>query len=75
LGCEVETAASGNEALEIIRNDSFQLALVDMKMPGMNGIETIEQLLFLSEKECDEAQGFYFYRPMQAEELERILHL
>jgi two-component system response regulator (stage 0 sporulation protein F) len=45
LGYEVETAASGNEALEIIEQDNFKLALVDMKMPGMNGINTIERLL------------------------------
>lgn len=45
LGYEVFTAASGQEALEIVKIDSFQVALVDMKMPGMNGLETMKQLL------------------------------
>ena len=37
------------------------------------GVETIEQLNFLEQKICDEVQGFYFYKPMPAEEVEKIL--
>lgn len=45
LGYEVFTAASGQEALETVKKNNFQVALVDMKMPGMNGLETMKQLL------------------------------
>ncbi len=34
-----------------------------------NGVETGEQLAYLVEKGCDQVQGFYFSRPMQAAEL------
>jgi DNA-binding NtrC family response regulator len=45
LGYEVYTAASGQEALAMTQKNYFQVALVDMKMPGMNGIDTMRMLL------------------------------
>jgi EAL domain-containing protein (putative c-di-GMP-specific phosphodiesterase class I) len=33
------------------------------------GVETKEQMQFLYEKGCERYQGYYFYRPMPAEEL------
>jgi DNA-binding NtrC family response regulator len=40
-GYEVRSAANGIEALEIIREDKFDLLLVDIWMPRMNGIELL----------------------------------
>lgn len=40
----VEMAANGTEALELIRTFNPDLVLMDMKMPGMNGIETLRQM-------------------------------
>lgn len=37
------------------------------------GVETEEQLDFLLENQCDEIQGYYFYRPMPAEEVTALL--
>jgi EAL domain-containing protein (putative c-di-GMP-specific phosphodiesterase class I) len=37
------------------------------------GVETEMQMDFLSQKKCDEIQGFYFYRPVNAEDFEKIL--
>ncbi|MBU1339072.1 MAG: EAL domain-containing protein, partial [Acidobacteria bacterium] len=37
------------------------------------GVETLEQLTFLKESDCDEAQGYLFCRPQPAEDLEKIL--
>jgi two-component system, NarL family, invasion response regulator UvrY len=37
-------AASGPEALELIRETGARLALVDVRMPGMDGMETARRL-------------------------------
>jgi diguanylate cyclase (GGDEF)-like protein len=37
------------------------------------GVETAEQLAFLRERACDEAQGFYFSRPLPPDEFARLL--
>jgi CheY-like chemotaxis protein len=38
-GCEVDTAASAEEALQKIASQQYNLLLLDIKMPGMDGIE------------------------------------
>jgi CheY-like chemotaxis protein len=38
-GFVVHTAASGAEALEILRVEPVDILLTDVKMPGMNGLE------------------------------------
>lgn len=37
------------------------------------GVEKESQLKFLKNRVCDEVQGYYYYRPMPAEEIEKIL--
>ena len=37
------------------------------------GLETSEQFAFLRRKECDEAQGYYFSRPVSHEEMSQLL--
>ena len=37
------------------------------------GVETEEQLAYLRERGCDEVQGFYFSKPIPADELARLL--
>jgi len=41
---EVEMAANGAEALQLLNTFEPDLILMDMKMPGMNGIETLGQI-------------------------------
>jgi two-component system NtrC family response regulator len=43
-GYEVLTTASGLEALEIQKASDVDLVLTDMKMPGLDGIELLEQI-------------------------------
>ena len=44
LGCEVITARSGEEALLVLDKDPVGLMLLDVKMPGMDGLEVLERL-------------------------------
>jgi diguanylate cyclase (GGDEF)-like protein/PAS domain S-box-containing protein len=37
------------------------------------GVETVEDLAFLQHHECDEAQGYYFSRPVPAEQFATLL--
>ena len=41
---EVEMASNGAQALQLLKTFGPDLILMDMKMPGMNGIETLGQV-------------------------------
>lgn len=44
LGCEVTAAGSGEEAVELARAARFDLVLMDLHMPGIDGDEATRQL-------------------------------
>jgi len=44
LGCEVVEAASGEEALERLKDNSVDLIFSDIVMPGMNGLELAKRV-------------------------------
>ncbi len=44
-GIKVDTAASGNDALEKEGKASYDAIILDLLMPKMDGIETLKQLL------------------------------
>ena len=44
LGCQVDTASSGEAALEMLRATDYDLVLADIKMPGISGLEVLEQV-------------------------------
>jgi len=43
-GAEVTLAASGEEAIERLEEGSFDLILLDIKMPGMDGVEVLRKV-------------------------------
>lgn len=43
-GYSVTEAENGNQALELIENRAFDLALLDIMMPGISGIEALETI-------------------------------
>jgi len=43
-GFDVKTAFSGQEALKVAEETHFDVAVVDLKMPGMDGVETQRRL-------------------------------
>ncbi len=48
-GYEVSTAASGEEAVEMCSRGSYDIALLDVRMPGMGGVEAFKQIRRLHE--------------------------
>lgn len=43
-GCVVETAATGQEALQALARARYDLVLMDMRMPGMDGVTAAREL-------------------------------
>ena len=84
-GCQVELASCGEEALQLCRQQDFDLIILDIMMPGMDGYETYKEIkkikdipaLMLSAKdqEYDKLQGFevgiddYVVKPFSIKEL------
>ena len=44
----VDTAGSGPEALQAANQNSYDFIFLDLKMPGMNGVETFKELKKMS---------------------------
>jgi len=84
-GLDVETAQSGEKALQLIRDQKFDLILLDIMMKGLSGLEVCREIrgrvncpiLFLSAKDNvkDIVQGLglgaddYITKPFVVEEL------
>lgn len=43
-GYEVKTAGNGQDGLKMLEEETFDLVLVDFKMPGMDGIEVQKEI-------------------------------
>jgi DNA-binding NtrC family response regulator len=43
-GFNVRTASSGAEALKLVERESFQLALLDIKMGPLNGVQLLKEI-------------------------------
>jgi DNA-binding response OmpR family regulator len=44
LGCEVDQAASGEQGLELARDGGYGLVILDLMLPGMDGLEVCRRL-------------------------------
>ncbi len=54
-----------NSIIQIAKNLNIEVVA--------EGVETEEQFLYLKENGCDIIQGYYFYKPMAAREIESLL--
>lgn len=48
--CTVKPASSGEEALELINKEDFDVVLLDIKLGGMSGLETLKKIKELKPK-------------------------
>ncbi|MFE8698041.1 response regulator [Cytobacillus sp. FJAT-53684] len=51
-GYDTYQAANGIQALEIVTNHSPDLVLLDMKIPGMDGIEILKRMRVIDKEIC-----------------------
>lgn len=65
----ISPGSKDNSIIEIIIHLARSLGL---KVTA-EGVETESQLDFLIRKDCDDAQGYYYYKPMPAKEVEMVL--
>ncbi|MCK5689998.1 sigma-54-dependent Fis family transcriptional regulator, partial [Myxococcota bacterium] len=49
-GYNVESAENATVALKALQNSSFDIALLDIKMPGMDGMELLERIKAIDTK-------------------------
>jgi hypothetical protein len=70
LGREVVTAPSGEEALKRLLHDDFAVIVMDVRMPGLNGFETVE-LIKRRERHEDTAIIFLTAADADAEQVTR----
>lgn len=87
---EVVAAGSGQEALELLARESFDLVLLDVKMPEMDGLETLRRIrehyrvpvvLMTSDKNLETATEFselgcddYITKPVLPLLIKEIVH-
>lgn len=48
LGYRVDTANDGFAALELVKNNAYDIALLDLRMPGMDGLELYRKIRQIS---------------------------
>lgn len=47
-GCQVNKAANGEQALDALRRELYDLILLDLKMPGMDGLDVLRQAALMA---------------------------
>lgn len=47
-GYVVSTAATGEEAIELLKSNQFSLVMSDIRLPGINGVQVLEQVKRMS---------------------------
>ncbi len=63
---QIETAASGEEGIRMVRENPPDMVYLDLKMPTMNGVDTLSELREFYEKPIYIITAFYedFLNPL-----------
>ncbi len=67
------THVAGDHDYQAIINAIIAMAHILKLKVVAEGVETDEQLSYLSSRDCDEMQGYHFSKPIPADEFERVL--
>ncbi len=71
-GFEVDTALSGESAIEMAKSSKYDLIFIDFVMPGMDGIKTCQTLKELSPNSKLVAMTGQIYKGLADKELDFI---
>ena len=74
LGYDVEVADNGFEAIERVKTRPFDVVLMDIRMPGINGVETCKEIKSLRPDTAVMMMTAYSVEELVAEALERGAH-
>ena len=66
-GLEVDTAESGEKGLQMKKDAEYDLIFLDLKMPGMNGVETLRQI-----RKTDKKVPIYIFTAFHKEFFEEL---
>ena len=66
-GYQIDTVESGEKGIDKAQNTSFDLILLDLKMPGLNGVETQRRL-----RELDPGVPIYIVTAFHKEFLDEL---
>jgi phosphate regulon transcriptional regulator PhoB len=70
-GCEVETSLNGEDALKQVKKHNFDLIILDLMLPGIQGMEFCKML-----KHSDETAGIpVIMLTAKSEEMDKVLGL
>ena len=64
---QVETAESGEQGIQKAQNTTYDLAFLDLRMPGLNGVETLRRL-----REIDPGVPIYIITTFHKEFLDQL---
>lgn len=72
-GCRVSFAANGREALEALHSDDFDVVLMDVQMPEMDGIEAAQRIRQLPDRRKAQIPIIALTAHVMQEDVERFL--
>ncbi len=67
--CQVDMAESGEEGIDKVSNTEYDLIFLDLKMPGINGVET---LIRLRDNECKSKMPIYMVTIFHEEFIDQL---